>query len=216
MANDPLCSLDEVKRWLKVKPTDDGQDELLNDLIESCSQQAAEYCGRDNLGTIGTYVENRRVPNSSSMRANGMPRILLNRYPVTTLTSVIWNNQPIAILTPQQIQFQQAGVFMEDDARTLTFLGLWMPSSYGYLQVNYMAGYQLVGAEDASQATPGGLRRACIQWVGELYKAADWIGYKTKSIAGETVSFEGGDKWGMSPRTKAMLQPYVNRMPPYQ
>lgn len=215
MANDPLCQLEEVKRWLKFKPAEVNQDELLDDLIESCSQQIAEYCGRDNLGAIGTYSENRTIPSSSGARPNGRPRLLLNMYPVTLLTSVIWNNTSITILTPTQIQFQQAGVFLEDDLRTLTFLGLWMPQAYGYVQVNYSAGYQLIGAESVSQATPGGLRRACIQWVAELYKASEWIGYKSKSLAGETVTFEGGDKWGMSPRTKAMLQPYVNRMPPY-
>jgi len=213
--NDPLCTLDEVKRWLKISPTEEDQDDLLVDLINGCSQQIAEYCGRDNLGAIETVVENRTVPITVLQKPNASPRILLKKYPVVTLTSVIWNNVSQTILTAQQLQYQQAGVFLEDDARTLTFLGLWMPPAYGYVQINYTAGYQLIGAEVPQQATPGGLRRAAIQWVGELYKASAWIGYKSKSIAGETISFEGGNSWGMSPRTKAMLQPFVDRMPPY-
>lgn len=211
--NDPLCTLDEVKRWLKIPPTEDDQDDLLQDLINGCSQQIAEYCGRDNLGAIETVQENRTV--SSSVVARPNPRILLRKYPVVTLVSIVWNNVVQTLLTPTQVQTQQGGWFLEDDQRTLTALGLYMPPSYGYVQINYTAGYQLTGAEVIQQATPGGLSRAAIQWVGELYKASDWIGYKSKSLGGENVSFEGGNSWGMSPRTKAMLQPFVDRMPPY-
>lgn len=211
MSYDPLCTLDEFKKWIGYKPTEENQDEDIVALISALSRNIGEYCGRDNLGAIQTYSENRKLSSSGS----NSPRILVGSYPVISLTSILYNNTSLAILTPQQLQQNTAGVFLEDDSRTLSFLGLWVPQGRGYVQINYTAGFQLNGAEVAAQATPSGLRQACIQWVGEILKSKGWIGYNSKSLGGETVSFEGGRSWGMSPRTKAMIQPYVNRMPKY-
>jgi len=46
------------------------------------------------------------------------------------------------------------------------------------------------------------------RWRREVVKSQAWIGYKSKSLAGENVTFDTGANWGMSPRTLAMLGPY--------
>jgi len=208
MANDPLCELSDVKEWLGVKPTEENQDDALDWLIQACSAQIAQFCGRDNLGSVGSYVENYR-PRLASNR----PRMMLKHYPVVALTKVFANSVSLPIMTSAQLQTgipgtTPGGVFLEDDNRTLSFLNFCFGG--GYIQVTYTAGYDML-----TNTTPFGLRQAAIQFVGEVYKSSNWIGYRSKSLAGETTSFEGGVAWAMSPRTKAMLQPYVNRMPPY-
>jgi len=210
MSNDALCELSDVKEWLGIKPTEAEQDDDLDWLIQSCSEQIGQFCGRDNLGTVGTYSENYR-PRMATAR----PRIILRHYPVVAIVSITWANTQQTILSAAQVQANTTnGVFLEDDNRTLSFLGSLFARGFGgsngVVLVNYTAGYSM-----DSNKTPFGLRQAAIQFVGEVYKSRGWIGFRSKSLAGETTTFEGGAAWGMSPRTKAMLQPYVNRMPPY-
>lgn len=213
----PLCKLEEVKRWVKIGPTESSQDELLEGLIEACSELIAEYCGRDNLGAVVSYNENYRIPSNNFPRTSANnPRIVLRHYPIVGSPTVTWNNTTLTILTSQQVQSQQGGVFVEDDLRTLSFLGLWMPPNYGYLNVAYQAGYTIdpVTTPPIPQTIPKGLRQVCIQFVGEVYKSKDWIGFTSKSLQGEVTSFEGGRQFGMSARTVAMLQPYRDRVTP--
>lgn len=212
---DPLCKLADVKAWLKIGPQDDSQDTALDSLIASCSELIGQYCGRDNLGAVLTKQENRFMAITSLPKPDYAPLLVVNFYPIVALTSVLWNGTTVPILTAAQLQgtLNISGVFVGDDARTLRFLGMYMPPSYGAIQLNYTAGYYLDTAVTGAQMVPAGLQQACIQWCGEIYKSVSWIGFKSKSLAGETTAFDMGGDWGMSPRTKAMLQPYRNRVP---
>lgn len=211
---DPLCSLDEVKEWLGIPSNEQSKDVLLTALIERCSESIGEYCGRDNLGAVSSYSETYFEEIAPSFRKpDAALRVVLRHYPVAALTSVQWAGQVLKILQASDLQNIQSnsGVFLENDNRTLRFLGVWMPPSYGALLVNYTAGYYFDTAVAGALPIPAGLRQVCMQYVGEVYKSQSWIGYRSKSIAGEVVSFEGGNKFGMSARTVAMLQPYRNR-----
>lgn len=205
MANDPLCKLDDVKQWLDIKPTEESQDDDLDWLVQACSAQIAQYCGRDNLGSVVNYSESYR-PRMNVAR----PRIILRHYPVVTLVGVSASGISIPIRSASQVQTNiNGGVFLEDNARTLAFLG-WVYANNGYVLVNYSAGYDMT-----TNQTPFGLRQAAIQFVAEVFKSSDWIGYRSRSLDGQSTVYDAGSTWGMSPRTKSMLEPYVNRIPPY-
>ena len=213
MAYDLLCDISYLKRVLKIAPDDATDDGLLEGLLMASSELIGQFLDRDNLGAVISYQENYPVSQTGPLpKPTYSPRIVLRHYPVVSLTSVLWNNQSLKVLTNPQYPPNQAGVFLQDDQRSLIFFGLWMPPSYGFIQVNYTAGYTLGG--DPPTGIPFGLQQACAQHVLEMYKSPDWIGFRSKTLAGQSTVFDEAKSWGMSPRTKAMLQPYVNRIPP--
>jgi len=212
MAYDTLCELSYVKRWLKIDPSDTTDDGILESLIQACSELIGQFLDRDNLGAVISYSENYAITRYGLSVPTYSPRVVLRHYPVTSLTSVLWNNQSLGIISNPQAPPNQAGVWLQDDQRTLVFFGLWMPPTYGFIQVNYQAGYTLGVPPPAG--IPYGLQQACAQFIGEVYHAPDWIGFKSKVLGGQSVTFDLDKIWGMSPRTVAMLQPYVNRVPP--
>jgi hypothetical protein len=206
VAYEPLTQLADVKGWLKSTST--TSDALLSKLIAQLSHQAGIYLSRDNLGSVEQYTEFYRYPRVGS---SGEATILLRHYPVTQLISVSGVSADIPILADPSIA-NQGGVWLEQDGRTLTILnaGAYLGPSQSSLgagsmtRIAYRAGYASV---------PPGLSQAINQWVGEVAKSQDWIGYTSKSIGGENVSFEQGRQWNMSKRTKELLEPYRNRVP---
>jgi hypothetical protein len=206
MAYAALTTLADVKGWLRR--TTDTDDALLSDLIGRLSDQVGRFLGRDNLGSVEAYTETYRVPRGTTVTP---PRMVLRHYPVVALSSVKISGQSFDIITDPMAP-TMSGAWVEDDRRTLTLFGsssLWPGWSGGGLplcQIQYTAGY-------ATGNIPGGLSQAVIQWVAEISKSQEWIGYVSKSLAGETVSYEMGREWGMSKRTKGMLEPFRDRIP---
>ena len=205
---DPLSTVESVKRWLST--TVDTDDAVIGDLIKTCSELIGRFCGRDNLGDVLTYNETYWGPRGGPQTSQ--PRLTLNHYPIVSITSCVIGSNTVPVITNPGATTNQSGIYVETvpEPRQLIFLYMNWPMSWPWaglpLQISYTAGY-------ASNATPPGLRQACNQWVGEIMKSRGWIGYKSKTLQGETVSFEDGKDWAMSPRTKAMLQPYRNRIP---
>lgn len=202
MAYEKLTTVADVRGWLRTNSTND--DALLGSLIDSLSAQVGRLLGRDNLGSIEAYVENYRVPTAGP---SAQSRILLRHYPIVTLSSVGCAGQSTPIIT-DPMSAVVSGAWVEDDRRTLSFYGNSLVAGGGLplCQVSYAAGY-------APDDVPPGLKHAVNQWVGEIVRSQDWIGYTSKSLAGESVSFEQGRQWGMSKRTKEMLEPYRDRVP---
>jgi hypothetical protein len=199
MAYANLTTLADVKGWLRTTSATD--DALLSWLIKSLSEQAGRYCQRDNLGSVETYTERQPIPRATPSRS---PFILLNRWPVITVTSILCAGQSIPVIS-DPMAVAASGAFVQDDRRTLEFYGA--PASGGgvpLLQVIYTAGYT---------AVPPGLSQAVTQWVGEVARSQGWVGKVSEALAGQTVSYEQGRQWGMSKRTKEMFEPYRNRIP---
>lgn len=205
MAYAKLTDTPKVKGWMRsTSSTDDG---LIGSLIDSLSAQVGRLLGRDNLGSVESYVETYRIPR---WRPNDPAELLLRHWPVVALTSVKISAADVAIITDAMAAVG-AGVLVEDDRRTLAFYGADGYPAFGGVglplcQIRYTAGY-------AAADIPPGLTHAVNQWVAEITKSQDWIGYVSKSLAGETVTFEQGRTWGMSKRTKEMLEPYRDRIP---
>lgn len=208
---DPLTTVESVEVWL--------QDQSGNNvpsykaLIPPVSQLIGKYLGRDNLGAVNTYTENYTQRRGRVGSCAPAP-IVLRHYPVVSLSSVTLYGLSVPIINPATLSAPSSatGVLLEDDARTLSFYSVSWPwptftgSGLPICQVSYTAGL-----------TPydQGLQQVANQWVGEIFKSQAWIGHKSKSLAGEVVSFDMGVNLGMSPRTLAMLQPYRNVVPTF-
>lgn len=200
----PLTTLEEVKGWLSI--SNSSADAQLASLIEAASDVIGRHCGRDNLGEVISYQELYEISSHTPLRSlNGKPlRIVLDHYPVTQLLRVSQSNKDYSIVTDPRQVHTQAGVYLETDKRTIRISD---PALFdGPVIVNYQAGYSLTDV-------PPGLRQCTNQFVGEVFKSKDWIGYVSKGLAGETITYDLGRKLGLSPRTVGMLAPYMNRIP---
>jgi hypothetical protein len=202
----PLTTVTAVREWLHLnEPADDG---LLSSLVKVASELVGRYCGRPNLGEVLSYQEHYSRRTNSGFLPGGEFDVVLRHYPVVTLTSVLMNGpNSIAILTPAQLISNQAGVYLleDEEPRILRFRSLWRDNSIP-IQVTYTAGYPGI-------KVPVALQQAVNAYCAEIYKSQSWVGYRTKVLAGETVTYETGDNWGMSTRVQMMLNPYRNVVP---
>jgi hypothetical protein len=127
--------------------------------------------------------------------------LTLRHFPVVAVSSVIMNNIAITPLTQSTLQSGQAGYFvpeLDGEPRILKFRST--PPSFP-ITVTYTAGY-------AANAVPTPLQQACIQFASEIYRSPEWLGVKSRSIAGETITYDTTGVWGMSNRVKMMINNY--------
>ena len=198
---DALVTLPQVKQWLGY--TDSNSDGGLTWLIKASSELIGRYTSRKNLGAVISFNEFYFASGGTKQT------LILNNYPVVSLTSITVNGVAQAILTYPTIG---PGFFLHNDLRTLLYIGGFYPTATLSLarntpiNVQYTAGY-------ATADIPPGLQQACIQHIGEITKSQAWIGYRSKSLAGETVAFDTGATMSMSPRTVAMINPYIDKLP---
>lgn len=207
MSYDALTSVASLKLWLNV--TGDGDDAELGFLINVASEMIGRYLDRENLGGVYSYNEPYFGSGGMGLAGRGSrPNwdLVLRHWPIVSLTSVTMAGTVLTILNgTTDLQSNNAGVYVltDNEPRILKFR--WLYRSYP-INVAYTAGY-------TASTIPFGLRQACNQYASEIYKSASWIGYKSKSIQGETVSYDMGGEWGMSDRVQAMLQPFKDVVP---
>jgi hypothetical protein len=205
--NDPLTSYEAFSAWMRsVGPVDEG---TVTPLIVSASDIIARFCDRDNLGAVYQFTDTyypkpRRV---SSFGVNRNFSIILKRYPVISIASVMLNGAPVTILNPATLQSNAVGAFLKDDKepRILEFFGVFVTEP-AILQVTYSAGYASV---------PDGLVQACNTLTGEMYRQAPRMGLQSVAIAGETTTYSKPSSWGMTEYVKGLCQPYKDNIPPW-
>ena len=213
MAYDPLTTVQSLKAWLQTgggannaSTVDDAE---LNELIQVASDLIGRHLTRPNLGSVYSYTESYFQPRGFVNRWQGTFDILLRHWPVASLSFVNVNNSEVNILTSATVGSGAAGVYLcegdPEDLRKLKFLGLYCDTLIP-IQVVYTAGY-------AVNAIPRPLQQAANQFASEIFRSATWIGFKSKSIAGEMVTFDTGTEWGMSKRIQTMLKPFENNIP---
>ena len=203
---DRLTDLQTTKAWLKVSGNND--DAVLAQLIDAMSETVGRFCGRDNLGAIIDYDDMFFPRSNLAALGNNNFSLMMRAYPVTEIVSVTVNNSPCTILDNESIMTGQAGVYLDVqdvEPRLLRFNGIFW-NGVSPIRVKYKAGYE-------KSNVPKGLQQAVRQAVAEVYRSQGWIGYSSKAIGGETVSFDTGDSWGLSKRTQTMLGPYRNVVP---
>jgi len=169
MAPPDLTTLDAVKGWLGLTdPSLTSDDTLLAALITAASGFARTYCSRDFSQT--DYDE--------SYDGLGGRKLPLRHTPIIAVTSLTINGQPIP---PGSVP----GVPGWLNTPTMIVLnGYVFRRGMLNVQVAYTAGYAEIPAE---------LAQACVEMVGFRYREMGRIGMSSKSMGGETTSYQVKD-----------------------
>ena len=215
MSYDPLTTVDEFKIWQAKPQGQTASDAVIGQLIAALSEEIGRYCDRDNLGLVLPYTE-RWAPVGTQPYYRD-PEYVLRAYPVTALTSVAIGSTAVPVIT--DLTGQTSGALLdswESNPRRVSLVGYRVWPCTGPLVVQYQAGYWGANAPSGTKPTvPTGLKQVLHQWINEVLVSRISTGQKSQTLAGQTVTYELGEKFGMSPRTKAMLEPYRNRVPLY-
>jgi hypothetical protein len=204
---DALTTPELLRQWMKLDATaDDG---LLTSLIAVASDTIGRFCDRANLGAVYSYTSENYFKRWTTTIGNGEFDLVLRHYPVVSLSQVLMNgSNVIPILNASTLISGAAGVYLmieDEEPRKLKFRNLWRDNTVP-IQVTYTAGY-------ANTAIPSTLQQAANMFAAEIYKSQSWIGVRSKSIAGENISYELGGSYGMSNRIKNMLMNFKNVVP---
>ena len=179
-----LTTLDAAKLWAGVGgPSDDV---LIAQLITSYSQFVRSYTNLDFDVRSYTIMRNGR----------GQIHIMLPQRPINGVSSVVVDG--LAILP--QTSFGTYGFRFSDRAVILDG-GAMFTLGQGNVVISYSAGYATI---------PADIAQAVNELVGLRYKEKDRIGFASKSLAGELVSFITKD---MPVSVKTVLDQYSRKLP---
>jgi len=143
---------------------DYSKDKLLERNINSVSSMVSKYCNRNFIAD--TYTE--------YYKGSGRQRLILNQYPVNTITSVKVDSAALTAgtdyVTADQTYLDQ-GIIFKNNGWTwfgyLTGLVGEPTAPVDNIEVVYSAGYTL--EPEASRTLPYDLEDACISMVADLY-----------------------------------------------
>ena len=178
-----LTTLANVKTWLGITSSDD--DALLTSLIGSASAFIEEWCG----------CSFSVVSESIKRDGHGGHRAVLPNYPVVAVASVSVDGVAITAAA----SFTAAGYRVDDMSVILNCYRF--NRGLANVQITYSHGYASVPADVA---------QACIEMVALRYRERDRIGYQSKTLAGETITFMVSD---MSQPIRAVLSQYKRVVP---
>jgi hypothetical protein len=162
-----LTTLAKAKEWLGVTTSTD--DALLSRLVSAASDYIQTWLNRE-LGTQ-SY--------SSYRDGTGGTRMMFRNYPVTSISLVKVDGQPIPASEPGS---GNNGYVFTDTSVTL--IGYQFTRGFSNVFLQYVAGFA---------AIPSEIEQACIELVSLRYKERDRIGIVSKGLAGETVTFTQKD-----------------------
>lgn len=161
-----LTTLAKVKQYGQIESFE--HDLLLQRMIDAASATIEKYCGRTFLQA--NYTE--------SKDGSGQRRMTVRNIPVTAVASVTVNDKPIPArqsATGQGFTFDEYGVKLT---------GYDFADGYDNVVISYTAGFAEV---------PADVDMACCELVSLRYKTLDRLGVSSKSLAGESISFNMGD-----------------------
>jgi Phage gp6-like head-tail connector protein len=184
MATGDLTTLTNVKSWLGLTGTSD--DTLLTRLITAESIHIQSYLYRTIAATA--YTETRDGPDND--------RLALANWPINSVSLVKIDD--VIVPASTDLVASQGYSFTE---RFIELSGYWFTKGRGNVVVTYNAGYA---------TTPFDLEQACIELVVRRYRERDRIGAKSKSVGGETISY---DTAAFPDSVKEILQTYKKVIP---
>jgi len=195
MAAGDLCQLADVQAWLPNAPTASPGTDLISQLITAASRAICGYCGR------GEFIAQSYTDTYDGA---GKTWMLLRQWPVLSVTAIALTPSGVTTTITDAAAFQLEAPIPAGGAQRLTLIAphLYFPRGRGNVQITYQAGYATV---------PPDVAQACIEAVGEAYQRRNRIGQTSVSSQGQTtVAFSQAD---LNPAAKAMLEPYIRRLP---
>ena len=171
MAANDLTTLANVKQWLGIGDDILADDDMLARLVSATSTYVTAYLGRSVLS--GSYAEQCTVGAGYQLTPEN--------WPITAISSLTINGNAIPA-SPDGIQdgyvFTDKTVFL--NGYTFGFANFAQWTRYLNVTLQYTAGYASV---------PLDLEQAVINLIALRYQEKERIGQRSKSIAGEMVSF---------------------------
>jgi hypothetical protein len=156
-----------VKDWLKITQTTD--DALLDTI---CAEAEGLF-----LKMTDRIIESAQVTETRNGR--GKSAMMLRYEPVTAILGVAVDG----VALPARTNVMGTG-YVSDGYGKLSLVGFTFNEGVQNVVVVYQAGYATVPADITSA-----LRDACAYW----YQQRDRIGFKSKAIGGEIISFMTSD-----------------------
>ncbi|MDP3124602.1 MAG: hypothetical protein Q8M84_03115 [Thiobacillus sp.] len=172
-----LTTTAAVKAYKPITGTE--LDALIDALVPRASSAIETYLSRKIESTA--HVEIRD--------GNGGRSLMLSQYPVTAVSAVSVDGQPIP-----QGSFGVAGWRLAN--RSLVLEGYSFARGDANVQIEYTAGYATV---------PPDIEQACIETILLALERRSHIDVSSKSLAGETVSFITAD---LPPSARKALDPH--------
>ena len=169
-----LCTLAEVKDWLGLTTATD--DARLARLITAASEDIRQECNRS--------FEPANYTESHSGYGYGQVVLVTRQWPVISVASLMIDNATI----PAQPSAGRPGytIINADSAGHVVLDGYEYARGKNNIQLTYRAGYaDTHGVFDP----PADLTQAAIDLVAYRYTGKSRIGQKSKTLAGETVTY---------------------------
>lgn len=162
---------------------------LFEELINSASEFIESYCSRKFVSA--TYTEYYNGGNTN--------KLLLNQYPVTTLTSVqYWDYQSQGII---ESYTEHTDYELYSNDGYLYKVSGWSKGTKNY-KVVYVAGY-------STSTMPSDLKNACKEICKYLYNLRDKQGLSSETVDVRTLSYDKTLNVGIPKNILAMLDQYV-------
>ena len=164
-------------------------DVLLARLITAASEFISQQCSRD-------FVSDERTEYYSGEGGRGLVLVTRNS-PVTEVKSLVIDGVAI----PASTGFGATGYKIVAGGYYISLTGYRFTKGIDNIVLTYTAGYTTI---------PFDLADACVQLVGYRYSGKSRIGHVSKSLAGETVTFQTAD---VPPAVKTVINRYSRPMP---
>lgn len=187
----PLTSVVAVKKVLRLDTTDTKDDALLQTLVDGATAAITQAIGRNLVSADYTEVRD----------GTGTPTLMLANYPITAVNSVAITYPLSAADAPANSTPLIEGVDFGFTTTAIKLLCGIFPRGVQNVTVDYTAGYASAPADIAMAATKYAVLR---------YQELQRLGQKSKTIAGETISFDLSE---MPPDVLAICNRYQTKIP---
>lgn len=181
-----LSTVEDVKTYGGI--TIGTADPVLEMLLNAASDMVEKYLGYNPLTTSYDIWVN----------GNGSYLMQMPARPITAVSKVIVDN----VNVPASSAFPNYGYTFE--AKAIFLRGYTFSKGNRNINIGYVAGYANL------DAVPSGIKQAVNELVVTKYKAREWLGHRSKSLAGETVSYDTSE---MTKSVKGYLSDYCRVSP---
>lgn len=189
-----ILSLVDYKTY--TGSTSVGSDDVLNQLLTATVGAVGDYCNRDFV--LSTRVEYRD--------GNDTSRMMLANYPIVSVASVTIDGRDV----PRSVG-GGVGYDFTTGGRIVWMKGYSFTRGIRNVVITLNAGY------DAT-TMPAELKSAMYAYTLARHKERDRIGVGSKSLAGESVTFDAGSgtsgrSEGIPAAAKSVFSNYLNTIP---